>query len=554
MIDIYERLRAARNAGEKDGGIKRLSLLADIMDLGYGEHKKWTVENGRSFMKALINRCVLGERRDILLASAGITDKYREFTSAMQRRTEYIEDNRPCLSEATLKTYENQELKKIAQIFEKRSHLIRELIETEVLGATQEATRINGELKTDKRIIMIGEQDDNFVGREKLLLEIHKGFFDEGHKVQAIGGFEQKGKTRLTLHYAETHKDQYQIICLINAFSPSAILSSAVDFLAKAGANIKDTTEEAIIQLFLDFFCANDRWLLVVDNASPFVAAAWEYTKRILPNGDGHILVVGECFEKTLPRDWKLFTLGMEDRSFEREDAYTFLRRRLHTGKLDKHAEKLIEVSNYDISFLTSATELMKISGWITPEIYVHLLEDYGIAECESGSPYYVTAAQINYDYLMITWNANRDNRILSALNRLLFFLSFFRSGMVDLAFLSSTFPILPDEICQILVQENEKKELFRFLKLMGLFEISQGVFMVPSVLERTIKDRGDHEKQIGTLAVDTKRKIEQQLARLKDNDFISNPMVVEIKAQHCIETIDIYASLFSGNQQLQGK
>lgn len=108
----------------------------------------------------------------------------------------------------------------------------------------------------------------------------------------AIHGLGGTGKSQLALKYAENHKDQYNPIVWIDGTDEETVRSSfescaaelkiLVDRTESKGAALAESRAiQAVLQWFRDRKEADDKWLVIIDNADD---VGWGI-KKIIPKG-----------------------------------------------------------------------------------------------------------------------------------------------------------------------------------------------------------------------------------------------------------------------------
>ena len=320
----------------------------------------------------------------------------------------------------------------------------------------EESPEEDSELLRTGRIVNIGEPDGLFLGRDKLLNALEDGF-KEGYWIQMIGGGDGIGKSRLALEYAKLHASKYRIICWVNTWDEECVVRSIVSFLNKADVPINDYSADALFELFRCFFEANTDWLIIFDNADLKLSLQQEKLKKLLPIGKGNIIVTGNFGAENGFKDSKYHVLGL--------------------------GEDLFNASMSQISSLcgghpvpmTLAKAYIENSTWMTPEIYLHMLEDRGI-RAEKSAPSGIAEAAFEIQMRRIE-NRQRyfGDRISAAAKQFLIISTICNQMDIDLTFLSVAFPILPDPL-RAVCEDKDRKQLVDELKGFGFYEISDGV------------------------------------------------------------------------------
>ena len=321
----------------------------------------------------------------------------------------------------------------------------------------EESPEENSELLRTGTISNIGEPVGEFLGRDKLLKALNDGF-KEGYQIQLIGGGDGIGKSRLALEYAKRHASEYRIICWVNTWNEECVVSSIVSFLNKACVPISDYSADALFELFRRFFEANTDWLIIFDNADLKLSLQQEKLKKLLPIGNGNIIITGNFGAENGIKDSKYHDLGL--------------------------GEDMFDMSMSQISSLCSghpvpialAKSYIASSTWMTPEIYLHMLEDRGI-RAEKNAPPDIAEAAFEIQMSRIE-NRQRyfGDRISAAVQQFLIISTICSQMDIDLTFLSVAFPILPDPLRAVCEDKDVRKQLIDELKGFGFYKISDGI------------------------------------------------------------------------------
>ncbi len=321
----------------------------------------------------------------------------------------------------------------------------------------EESPEENSELLRTGRIINVGEPDGLFLGRDELLNALKDGF-KEGYQIQLIGGGDGIGKSRLALEYARRHASEYRIICWVNTWNEECVVSSIVGFLNKACVPISEYSADALFELFRRFFEANTDWLIIFDNADLKLSLQQEKLKKLLPIGNGHIIVTGNFGAENGIKDGKYHFLGLGEDLF------------------DASMSPIFSLCGGHPVPMTLAKAYIGSSTWMTPEIYLHMLEDRGI-RTENSAPPDIAEAAFEIQMSRIE-NRQRyfGDRISAAVQQFLIISTICSQTDIDLTFLSVAFPILPDPLRAVCEDKDVRKQLIDELKGFGFYKISDGI------------------------------------------------------------------------------
>ena len=321
----------------------------------------------------------------------------------------------------------------------------------------KESPEENSELLRTGRIINVGEPDGLFLGRDELLNALNDGF-KEGYQIQLIGGGDGIGKSRLALEYAKRHASEYRIICWVNTWNEECVVSSIVSFLNKACVPISDYSADVLFELFRRFFEANTDWLIIFDNADLKLSLQQEKLKKLIPLENGNIIVTGNFGAENGFKDGKYHFLGLGEDLF------------------DASMSPIFSLCGGHPVPMTLAKAYIENSTWMTPEIYLHMLEDRGI-RAENSAPSDIAEAAFEIQMRRIE-NRQRyfSDRISAAAKQFLVISAICNQMDIDLTFLSVAFPILPDPLRAVCEDKDVRKQLIDELKGFGFYEISNGI------------------------------------------------------------------------------
>jgi len=229
--------------------------------------------------------------------------------------------------------------------------------ETVVFDALTKLPRVRG--GGARRVWGIPARLARFTGRNVHLAAMSALAGHHPTVVQALNGMGGVGKTTLALEYAHRHADDYDIAWWIPSEQPDliperlAVLAQALDLAGTA-----DNTHAAVARL-LGALRAQDRWLLVFDNAEDPTALA-----PFLPVGNGHVVITSRN------PHWDTLAAPVEISEFTRTESVGLLESRLPGLRA---ANELAEALGDLPLALDQAAATLADTGWTVPH-YLDLL------------------------------------------------------------------------------------------------------------------------------------------------------------------------------------
>ncbi len=496
---IYALLIKARTIGNKNRGKDRAVLLRSFLNKVTEATLNWSESQCDRCFECLLRHYIEPDKLKLLLSTSGFGEPYVHLNPASRRREAYREAhtvNNYAEDPKTLEKRENQALRSMAEQIvsdyrNDRTTLLHTILEgfgyqeIQALGLetlVESVTNAHKEVDSDPyglarsgKIANISSPGDLFVGRIAALKALQSGF-EEGYHTQLISGVSGHGKSRSALEYARTHKNDYQIICWVNASSESCILSSVVKFLRVAGVKLESFAPEYIRDVFLEFFRVNTKWLIIYDNPNLAIAKQKEIlTSYMPPEPRGHILVTSEVgidFD-----GWKCHLL---ERLMKGENTTLFLEKALARENPYDEMDKVALLCRGDIHALTLAASYINHSTWADCNTYLNLMADYGFSSDEQlpEQPYrdHVFAAfelLLNASYVKMLYH---NDAVDEAAQRILEAGAMLGHCDMDLNFLCSAFPVLSKQVKAVYADEESQKRLVARLKDFGFYEVSDGI------------------------------------------------------------------------------
>ncbi len=126
------------------------------------------------------------------------------------------------------------------------------------------SARLSGAKQEEERHVSLPPRNPTFTGRGDLLKRLHR-LLIAGHFV-TLSGLGGVGKTQAVIEYAYRHGDQYSLLWLIPAASPTQILT-AMSMLAKALGCSTEAASADIVAAVREELGRRRGWLLIFDNA-----------------------------------------------------------------------------------------------------------------------------------------------------------------------------------------------------------------------------------------------------------------------------------------------
>lgn len=170
----------------------------------------------------------------------------------------------------------------------------------------------------------------DFVGRKEALEALHRSLSGRADKsavaIQGLGGI---GKTQLAIAYANSHKDDYDLVWWVSGETRESAGAglAAVELAARTPA---DDRAAAVVEA-LRIGRPYARWLLIFDNADDP-----DVVKDLMPPGPGHIIIT------TRNKRWNAFEDLLELDVLDRDESVEFLRNRIR-GLSEADAHMLAE-------------------------------------------------------------------------------------------------------------------------------------------------------------------------------------------------------------------
>ncbi|WP_331716927.1 TIR domain-containing protein [Streptomyces sp. 2323.1] len=218
----------------------------------------------------------------------------------------------------------------------------------------------------------VGPRNPHFTGRESLLAQIREDLLG-GRRAVALHGLGGIGKTQIALEYAHRFASQYDAVWWIDAEQADQILVRYTELAARLGIAKPDAGAEHNARSLLEHLRAQERWLIILDNASDpqdFVS--------LIPTGPGHVLITS--------RDpgWKDRVHSLNLGVFTRSDSVAYLTARI-PGITPQQAGSLADdLGDLPLALAQAAGV---VTGGMTVGRYRLLLTDKTAKLMANGSP-----------------------------------------------------------------------------------------------------------------------------------------------------------------------
>ena len=289
---------------------------------------------------------------NILLLAYGLTDdySYEDIPSVADRRKAYCEDM-GALPDTMLRT-ETKFIKSFAK----------------KLAAIDPNHDRRVPFDDNFRI----RQNEYFVGRTDILLQIHKKFQSGSYvsRIQLITGMGGIGKTQTAQEYAFRYKHEYDLIVWVNAETTSAIFTSLQRIMVNIGTlDANERNPQTVLKKTKSWMETNDHWLFIFDNVEDF-----EELERFLPRQlRGHILLTARVAVGNMGELVHGFDV------FSEKEAVRFFRKRVRKIRDDEKARELSELLGYFPLALEQAAAFIETTPGSDFPSYIDKLKRLGL-------------------------------------------------------------------------------------------------------------------------------------------------------------------------------
>ncbi|WBC09463.1 FxSxx-COOH system tetratricopeptide repeat protein [Micromonospora sp. WMMA1947] len=218
-------------------------------------------------------------------------------------------------------------------------------------------------------------RNPGFVGREVALGQVRQLLIEHGRVVtrshDRMGGV---GKTQLAIEYAFRFAGEYDVLWLVAAENDELIGGHLAQLALASGLVGADVTTPAAVQALHAAIQANQRWLLIFDNAEdPNTLAPW------FPPRGGHLIITSRH------PGWDEIAAPVEVNLFERAESLLLLQRRIPRLP-DDGADRLAEALGDLPLAVAQAATVMTETGMSTEE-YLNLLAHHTSEILDGGKP-----------------------------------------------------------------------------------------------------------------------------------------------------------------------
>ena len=555
---LLKQLRKIRNQrGKRVTDTKPLldAIIAEICGLSNVRYNWSETQCARFFERAIYHYLHGHEYLDQLLAASGFGSKYENKMSAAARRRIFSEDHPEdagSKDDSTLRAREDNLLEELADSMRAEVQngsitalLFKVFTETELreLGLEDLANQAaqhertfyadGASLKTEKKICNLSSIPARFSGRELQLKQIADNFRNGAH-IQVISGCAGRGKSIMAAEYVKLHSEEYQIICWINCSDRLTITGGVLNFFDHVGIKLPDYSPERVRNTFLQFFEENSNWLIIFDNPALTIAKQQGILEGFLPkNHTGHILIPARaCLEP-----WGA-TLVCLDVMTETESV-EFLTEAIGEKQQKYGVSDLAKCLGLEPVVLEYAATCIRETKWVTPSIYLHLLEErdfFGVVGQNEGDERKYKAT---FDILITrlrTHDKFQVDIVDAALLEFLMISPYICSGgTIDIVFLSQIFPVLPNILTRVCRDDGLRKQFLQKLRGYAFIEVQDGVLFYND-RARQVAYEYFSDQQVSTLT-QIAEAMEAALVATDKNPYTDQERVY-IQAAHYVRTV----------------
>ncbi|ALN41258.1 MULTISPECIES: DUF7779 domain-containing protein [Rickettsia] len=251
----------------------------------------------------------------------------------------------------------------------------------------------------------IPRQDNVFVGREKLLNNLHnklrQNHTPEGISnvaISACAGLGGIGKTQLTLQYVTHTKHPYTFKAWFPAENIDDLYNKYIEFAKLLGYTENIYTKENIIAYVKQWLVDNPGWLLIYDNVNNYREIA-----PFLPETGGHVILTTR--QRHWPTKFSILPIDVMTEEESIKTIKTLIQRNVALEE-ENAIRELVEILGYLPLALVQASAYIKQKHIAIPE-YLDLYKKY---ESELLSDNSFLEETNNYSYpVAVTWNITLD-------------------------------------------------------------------------------------------------------------------------------------------------
>lgn len=547
--ELYNTLLKAKTIGSRNRGKDRATLITPLLNAVVEQECDWNPQQCANCYKRILEKYVNDyDNLDLLLAVSGYSDGFCQLKNASQRRQSLSESLH--ITAKALEKRENAALMQVAiNMYDDYGsdhhtllHIITEALSIQelanlqldrlVLSHQQETlTNENPNYKLNGKISNINlARDDSFVGRKSILDALQEGF-ESGYHVQIIGGTDGIGKSRAALEYARIHADKYQIVCLIHYGN---MYGNIIDFCKSAKIAIDDSSRDNIVSGFRTFLDNNTNWLVIFDDFEIIYSTQVNLLKRLLPHQKGNAIITGNSGSN--PFDGAAFYL-LNDviESHEHDDGVLFVRNTLGTSVSAEQADEFVSLCYNDMTTLAIATSFIHESKWLDCGTYLKMLKSYN-DQCEkTGLP----TSSIAFNILMscsigICKKLPEVSAINIATEQVLIIAAILYRFSLDLVFYSLVFPIFPEPLLTVCLDENSRWNLTEKLKSFGFYEINDGVLHCNTWLTTLCRDYFS-PNDLNSTCIEILSGAEKALSSVAQNAYVNDKSSILANAEQLV-------------------
>ncbi|MFI9602750.1 FxSxx-COOH system tetratricopeptide repeat protein [Streptomyces sp. NPDC052043] len=269
---------------------------------------------------------------------------------------------------------------------------------TSPAGSSSQRPRLPSGARVVPHVWNVPDRNPHFIGREAQLAQIRDGLLGgQRAVVQALHGLGGIGKTQIAREYAHRFASQYDTVWWIDAEQADQIHTWYTELAARLSIAKPDAGAEHNARTLLEHLRAQDRWLIILDNADDP-----QDLEGLIPSGPGHVLITSRN------PGWSDRVHGLNLGVFTRSDSLAYLAARvplINPEQADGLADDLGDLP------LALAQAAGVITSGMTVDRYRVLLAEKTAKLMDNGGPHsYPTPLAAAVDIATIRLAADRSD------------------------------------------------------------------------------------------------------------------------------------------------